>query len=373
MFPPQLPHVFIRWLTEPGDVLYDPFSGRGTVPLEAVLAGRRAYASDANPLAVALSEVKVRIPSASQVRRRITRLEGQFRPPAIDDVPEDIRMLYSEPTLRQLIYCKTELERSRPVDAFLVAMLLGLLARDELDVLVADEAHRIREYSWNWRTPEKFRTETTQIEELIRTAPTVVFFIDDVQVVRPMEVGSSALIRETARVLGVSVEEYELEAQFRCNGSEAFVAWVENTLEIRRTANVLWDSSDESEFLVAETPQELEAWVRARASDGATARLSAGFCWPWSNPRPDGTLVADVSIDGWEMPWNAKPDAARLAPGIPKSNYWATDPGGLDQVGCIYTAKGFEYGYAGVIFGRTSCIDRIEGGSDSRSTRTTAS
>jgi hypothetical protein len=127
MFPPQLPHVFIRWLTEPGDVVYDPFSGRGTVPLEAVLADRRAYGSDANPLAVALSEVKVRIPSASQVRLRITRLESQFRAPAIDDVPDDIRMLYSDPTLRQLVYCKTELDRSRPVDAFLVAMLLGLL------------------------------------------------------------------------------------------------------------------------------------------------------------------------------------------------------------------------------------------------------
>ena len=127
MFPPQLPRVFIGWLTEPGDVVYDPFSGRGTVPLEAVLADRRAYASDANPLAVALSEVKVRIPAASQVRRRIARLERQFRAPAIDDVPDDIRMLYSEPTLRQLAYCKAELERSRPVDAFLVAMLLGLL------------------------------------------------------------------------------------------------------------------------------------------------------------------------------------------------------------------------------------------------------
>src|SRR5581483_11445347 len=83
MFPPQLPNVFIRWLTEPGDVVYDPFSGRGTVPLEAVLAGRRAYASDANPLAVALSAAKVTIPAASRVRARITQLESRFEPPSV--------------------------------------------------------------------------------------------------------------------------------------------------------------------------------------------------------------------------------------------------------------------------------------------------
>lgn len=127
MFPPQLPNVFIRWLTEPGDAVYDPFSGRGTVPLEAVLAGRHAYASDANPLAAALSAAKVHIPARSRVRARITQLEIKFAAPTIDAVPEHIRMLYSGSTLRQLIYLKEELVRARPVDAFLVATVLGLL------------------------------------------------------------------------------------------------------------------------------------------------------------------------------------------------------------------------------------------------------
>ena len=221
----------------------------------------------------------------------------------------------------------------------------------ELDVLVLDEAHRIREFSWNWRTPKRLRTDKTQLLELMQVAKLSVFFIDDMQVVRPGEVGSSESIRRTAEELDIELIAFELEAQFRCNGSEAFVAWLENTLEIRRTANVMWDPSDEFEFVVVDSPYELEAWVRGRSKKG-TARLSAGFCWPWSNPLPDGTLVADVSIDDWSMPWNAKSDAAKLAQGIPKSNYWATDPAGLKQVGCIYTAQGFEYEYAGVIFGR---------------------
>jgi hypothetical protein len=148
------------------------------------------------------------------------------------------------------------------------------------------------------------------------------------------------------------VVEFELEAQFRCNGSEAFVGWVENTLEIRRTPHVLWDAEDAFEFFIVDSPQELEAYVRARVGKGFSARLTAGFCWEWSNPEPDGALADDVVLDDWKMPWNAKPDAGRLAPGIPKSNFWASDPGGLEQVGCIYTAQGFEYEYAGVIFGR---------------------
>jgi hypothetical protein len=114
----------------------------------------------------------------------------------------------------------------------------------------------------------------------------------------------------------------------------------------------MWDPGEEFDFQVVDSPEELEAMIRSRAADGFTARLSAGFCWPWSKPNNDGTLVADVKVDDWSMPWNAKEGAGRLAQGIPKSNYWATDPAGIDQVGCVYTAQGFEYDYAGVIFGR---------------------
>jgi DUF2075 family protein len=221
-----------------------------------------------------------------------------------------------------------------------------------IDVLIADEAHRIREFSWNWRTPKVKRTDIHQVTELMRAARTSVFFIDDQQVVRPREVGHSELIRGAAADLDLSVFEFELEAQFRCGGSESFVSWVDNTLEIGRTQSVIWDDDEDFELRIVDSPFELESWVRAKSKSGFTSRLSAGFCWPWSTPEPDGTLVDDVVIDDWAMPWNARPEAARLAPGIPKSSYWASDPGGLEQVGCIYTAQGFEYDYAGVIFGR---------------------
>ena len=186
----------------------------------------------------------------------------------------------------------------------------------------------------------------------MRAAKVSVFLIDDLQVVRPGEVGSAQLILDTAARLGIPTIEHELETYFRCGGSEAFVGWVDNTLELRQTPYVLLDPSEEFDFDVVDSPQELEQLVRMKAEAGQTSRLSAGFCWKWSDPLPDGRLVRDVQIGDWSMPWNAKPDAGKLALGIPKSNFWASDPRGIDQVGCVYTAQGFEYDFAGVIWGR---------------------
>ena len=232
---------------------------------------------------------------------------------------------------------------------------------DILDVLICDEAHRIREVSHNQYTPAAARTDRPQIDELINVARVSVFFLDDLQVVRPGEIGSSALIAHTAESFGAEWKEYELDAQFRCGGSESFISWVENTLELKRTADVIWDGTDSFDFDIVDSVEELQALIRARNDGGSTARLVAGFCWPWSKPLSDGTLVDDVVIDGFSMPWNAKPDAGRLAPGIPKSDHWATEEGGISQIGCVYTAQGFEFDYVGVIFGR-DLIYRFDSG-----------
>jgi phage repressor protein C with HTH and peptisase S24 domain len=80
--------------------------------------------------------------------------------------------------------------------------------------------------------------------------------------------------------------------------------------------------------------------------------MTAGFCWEWSKKTNlDGTLKNDVVLGNYVRPWNARPEATRLAKGIPKATLWAHDPNGIEQVGCIYTAQGFEFDYVGVIFG----------------------
>ena len=227
-----------------------------------------------------------------------------------------------------------------------------------VDVLICDEAHRIRRTSASRFTPRGNRTGLPQVDELIAAAKVPVFFIDDKQNVRPDETGSVDLIRETAVRLGVELSEFVLETQFRCAGSDHFVRWVDNTLGVDSNQDALYAKKEGFDFRVVATPEELDSLIRERARAGFTARLTAGFCWPWSEPRQDGSLVDDVTIGSFSRPWNARPDTKhRLAKGIPKSTLWATEPGGMGQVGCIYTAQGFEFDYVGVIWGRDLAYD----------------
>jgi uncharacterized protein len=223
--------------------------------------------------------------------------------------------------------------------------------RDVIDVLIADESHRIRETSNSRYTKREKRSNLAQIDEMLKASKVVVFFIDDHQVVRPNEIGSVDYIKTKASQSGAAIVEHELEAQFRCNGSEAFVNWVNNTLGIKRTANVLWDQHEEFEFKIFASPEALEQAIRSRVGQGFTGRVTAGFCWEWSDPNPDGTLKDDVVVGEYRRPWDARYDAKKLAPGIPKASLWAHDPNGIDQVGCVYTAQGFEFDYVGVIWG----------------------
>lgn len=222
-----------------------------------------------------------------------------------------------------------------------------------VDVLICDEAHRIRENSYNRYTPKLQRKGIPQIEEILNAAKVSVFFIDDDQVVRPGEIGSSDYIYKMAIKNQCKIyNDYELEVQFRCSGSEAFVNWINNTLGIRRTANVIWNAKEEEfDFQIVNSPQELENMIQSKVAEGFTARLTAGFCWKWSMPSSDGTLIEDVVIGDFKRPWNAKPEARRLALGIPKAPLWAYNSAGIDQIGCIYTAQGFEFDYVGVIIG----------------------
>jgi hypothetical protein len=222
---------------------------------------------------------------------------------------------------------------------------------EPFDLLVADEAHRIRETSANQWTKREDRGGS-QIEELLDAGKIAAFFIDDRQVVRPGEVGSTALIRQASEKRGQPVYEYDLSAQFRCGGSEAYVQWVDHLLGISKIGDAVLDSVECGfDFSVVGSPEELETTVHGALKKGQSSRLVAGFCWEWSDPKPDGTLFDDVVIGNWARPWNAKPTAGRLAPGIPSSNAWAIDPEGVNQVGCVYTAQGFEFDRVGVIWG----------------------
>lgn len=235
------------------------------------------------------------------------------------------------------------------------------ISENELDVVLVDEAHRIQNSSNFQFTPKEHRTDMPQMEQLVRCARTSVFFIDDKQNVRSSEIGSTALIMEYAHKYGASFDSVRLLSQFRCNGSTGYLNWVESALGYERKPRIL-TSTDDYDFRIFDSPEELYEVIKGKESGKPnSARLVAGYCWPWSDPNPDGSLVRDVVIDGFNMSWEAK-EGKKVKKGIPLWYEWAYKTAAVEQVGCIYTAQGFEFDYIGLIFGDDLRYDPETGG-----------
>ncbi|MYR34666.1 DUF2075 domain-containing protein [Nocardiopsis alba] len=221
--------------------------------------------------------------------------------------------------------------------------------RNDVDVLICDEAHRLREKSDSWTTRKNLRSDRPQIEELVNAARVPVFLLDDHQVIRPTEIGSFEEIQRYAKQRGIEVRHVQLNGLFRSGGSVAYDAWVKGVLRMVEAEPFVWEDDGAFSLRLADSPSEMEQCLRELTERKRSARLTAGYCWSWTQPGDDGLLPSDVRIGDWSMPWNNKQDKA--FGGAPPRALWATDPRGLDQVGCIYTAQGFEYDWAGIILG----------------------
>ncbi|MER5638863.1 DUF2075 domain-containing protein [Kitasatospora sp. NPDC002227] len=221
---------------------------------------------------------------------------------------------------------------------------------ESLDVLICDEAHRIRATSANRYTSQAQRTGRSQVQELIDAARVPVFLLDEDQVVRPGEIGTAAGIRKAAQEMGVSLREVELDKHFRAGGSDAYLQWVVRLLGLAPGDPLEWTSDGRMTLTVADSPQELEDFLAARLAEGYSARITAGYCWNWTKKTSSADpLPLDVQIGDWARPWNVFGD--RAVGGAPPAALWATDPAGFGQVGVVYTAQGFEYDWCGVIIG----------------------
>ena len=222
--------------------------------------------------------------------------------------------------------------------------------QNSFDVLICDEAHRIRETSENRYTPRIQRTGLSQIDELLRVAKLNIFLMDENQIVRPNEIGSVAIIKDAAVRFGVKeadIAEFELKTQFRCSGSDAYLQWIDNLLDIKPSDIARYDPK--MEFRIFDSPLQMMREIRAKNREKKnSARIVAGFCWPWSKPNVDGTLVNDVKVGDFEMPWEKKDEFWK----------WATDDSGMEQVGTVYTAQGFEFDYIAIIFGNDLIYDQ---------------
>jgi len=223
-------------------------------------------------------------------------------------------------------------------------------ARD-FDLLLVDEAHRIRKTSDTQYTKKSDRSTKSQTEEILDAGRIVVFFLDDNQSVRPDEVGSSQLIEETANNMGIPVFTYDLQAQFRCGSCAEYLDWINYLFGFSENPPEYW--KDQYNFSMVESPHELDNIFNKKDDGKENNRIVAGFCWPWSNANPDGSLVSDVVINDWKRPWNTKPNSKKsYTPEKHPYTLWAETPIGEEQIGCIYSAQGFEFDRVGVIWGK---------------------
>jgi DUF2075 family protein len=208
--------------------------------------------------------------------------------------------------------------------------------KSSFDTLIVDEAHRLKMKSGMFKNLGE-----NQIMEIIKTAKTSVFFIDEAQKVTWSDVGEISMIEEQAKLAGAIVERLELTSQFRCSGSDDYMAWLDETLGVG-PGSAHYFSSEKFDFQIFDSPLEMHNMIKEKNKVNNKSRVVAGYCWDWiSQKHPD---LKDITIDpfGYKATWNLTSDGSE----------WIISPKSVEEVGCIHTCQGLEVDYVGVIIGR---------------------
>ena len=207
--------------------------------------------------------------------------------------------------------------------------------RDEFDVLIVDEAHRLNEKSGMFQNLGE-----NQIKEIIHASKTSIFFIDEFQQVTLKDAGSVSEIMRFADAEQALTNVMVLESQFRCNGSDGYLAWIDDVLQLRETANTEFDL--DYDFRVFDDPNELRNEIVERNKKNNKSRIVAGYCWNWTKESKNNPNIHDITIDEFDfkMSWN-----------LGNTETWAIDENSVNEAGCIHTCQGLEFDYVGVIIG----------------------
>ena len=208
--------------------------------------------------------------------------------------------------------------------------------RNKLDCLVVDEAHRLNAKSGMFQNKGE-----NQIKEIIYAAKFSIFFIDENQKVTLKDIGSEDLIRKFAKEQGAGIYTFDLDSQFRCNGSDGYIAWLDRILDIKDTANFDIDGFD-YDFRILDDPNDVRRLIEEKNKINNKSRIVAGYCWNWISEGKNNSNVHDIQIPeyNFEMSWN-----------LGNSTTWAIDSESVNEVGCIHTCQGLEFDYIGVIIG----------------------
>jgi len=206
---------------------------------------------------------------------------------------------------------------------------------NDFDALIVDEAHRLKEKSGLYSN----RGEN-QIKELINASQVSVFFIDEDQRIHIKDIGRKEEIKKWANEFDAEIIETELASQFRCNGSDGYLAWIDHTLQIRDTANTDLSGID-YDFKVYSSPNKLFYDIKEKNKINNKSRVVAGYCWPWESKKNSNAMDIVIPEHGFRKQWNLEDHGQR----------WLVQPNSIEQIGCIHTCQGLELDYVGVIIG----------------------
>jgi DUF2075 family protein len=206
---------------------------------------------------------------------------------------------------------------------------------DSVPALIVDEAHRLNEKSGLYGNQGEH-----QIKEIIGTALCSIFFIDEDQRVTMSDIGTIEEIRRHAEKAKASVIEMDLPSQFRCGGSDGYLAWLDDVLGIRPTANA-YGTEHTYDFAVLDSASKLRDRIFEKNRTNNKSRLVAGYCWQWKSKKDRSAFDIEFPGTDFRMRWNLTDDGA----------LWIVKPDSVNEVGCIHTCQGLELDYIGVIIG----------------------
>lgn len=205
---------------------------------------------------------------------------------------------------------------------------------NSIGTILADEAHRLNEKSGMFQNLGE-----NQIKEIIHASRCSVFFIDESQRVTTSDIGSVEEIEKWAKMERSEVFRMELISQFRCNGSDGYLAWVDDVLQIRDTANYDLEGID-YDIRICDSPMEMEHIILEKNSIRNRARILAGYCWNWPKETRNDVNYHDIKIGDYGISWN-----------LDGGDAFAINPDSVHEAGCIHTSQGLEFDYVGVIIG----------------------
>jgi DUF2075 family protein len=154
------------------------------------------------------------------------------------------------------------------------------------------------------------------------------------------DIGQKSEIERWAKTEGSKVHYMTLDSQLRCNGSDGYLAWLENTLQIRETVNSMLDVND-YDFRVLDSPNDLKDLIFEKNKENNKARMVAGYCWDWASDKNPVAYDIVMREFNFAMRWNLKTDGS----------LWMISPNSVNEIRCIHTCQGLEADYIGVITG----------------------